>query len=162
MILDSPKLTIQPHNVTIIEGYEVALKCSGIGYPIFNVTWYRDNQLITSHFTNYSDASNQNRTGNLIITAINATDSGMYTCILTNALGSATSMASWINVQCKYLSTFINRIKFIVLISMISATNKLMNVLHDLSLSVSFILQHIKKINCLKLNYIPDSFIYLE
>ena len=102
IILDAPKLFIQPSNVTIKEGKRLELQCGGTGLPIFNITWYKDNQLITSHLTNYTDASDQNRTGVLIITAVNATDHGIYTCVLTNEVGSVTSSTSWIDVQCKY------------------------------------------------------------
>lgn len=101
-LLDPPKLINQPNNITIDEGNKLVLSCSGTGSPIFNVTWYKDNQLITAHFTNYTDVTNYNRTGNLIIPAINASDDGIYTCILTNELGSVSSATSWINVQCKY------------------------------------------------------------
>ena len=75
-----------------------------MGLPIFNITWYKDNQLITAYPTIYTDVSNTNRTGTLTVAAASITDAGFYKCVLANHLGSVTSESKYVNIQCKYTS----------------------------------------------------------
>ena len=94
-------MLIQPRNVSVTESEKLVLKCGGLGQPIFDIMWYKNNELITSPFTNFTNGNTNSRNGSLIIPATNITDEGFYTCVLKNDLGSVTSMAAWIDVQCK-------------------------------------------------------------
>ena len=99
--LDPPILLIQPRNISVTKGEKLELKCGGLGLPIFDIMWYKNNELITTHFTNFTTKNTNNRNGSLIIPATNITDQGFYTCVLTSDFGSVTSMAAYIDVQCK-------------------------------------------------------------
>lgn len=99
---DPPRLIIQPNNLTVVEGNGFELQCSGIGLPIFDVTWYKNKELITSISSAYSDASTSSRTATLIISSANITDEGFYQCLLANPLGLVTSAASWVDVHRKF------------------------------------------------------------
>ena len=93
---------MQSNKVTAIEGNRFELLCSGISYPIFNVTWYKNNELFTSLTSVYTDFSRINRTAALIFTSANVTDVGFYQCVLTNSLGSVAGIGTYIDILCKY------------------------------------------------------------
>lgn len=101
IILDPPSLLIQSGNMSVVEGNRFELLCNGISFPIFNVTWYKNNELFTSAASIYTDWTSNNRSVTLTVTSANVTDEGFYNCVLTNAFGSLTSKAIWIDIQCK-------------------------------------------------------------
>ena len=88
--------------MTIIEGHRFDLHCNGTSLPIFNVSWYKDNALISNIAPTYNDISVINRIATLTISSANLADDGFYKCVLTNTLGSVTSTAIRVDIQCKY------------------------------------------------------------
>lgn len=103
ILTDSPSLTIQPNNATVVEGNTFKLQCGGISLPIFDVKWYKNNQLLNVLSSVYDDIGDNNRTASLIITSANVTDIGYYHCVIANTLGSDISSTAWIDILCKYL-----------------------------------------------------------
>ena len=99
--IDPPRLKSQSSNSTVIEGHKFDLQCYGTSQPIFNVSWYKDSTLISNVATTYFDMSNIDRVATLAISSANLADDGLYKCVLTNTLGSVTSTAIKVNIQCK-------------------------------------------------------------
>lgn len=70
------KIHIKPTGLTL------NLKCKAGGHPAPNITWYKDNQVLTSHlgriqFDHWS----------LILEKLVSGDSGNYKCLVCNVLG---------------------------------------------------------------------------
>ena len=94
--------------MTATKGNRFELSCGGISYPLFNVTWFKNNKELTSISNIYTDTSRNNRTAALVFTSANLTDEGFYHCVLTNSLGSATSRTIWVEILCKCCSLHTN------------------------------------------------------
>ena len=73
------------------------LSCNASGNPTPTISWTRNGSLVnTSTRISFSDG---NKT--LTITNVNRTDSGEYRCVARNRVGSDTSSAAKLDVQCK-------------------------------------------------------------
>ena len=97
---DQAEITAHPQDVTVIEGSSVSLSCNAAGNPEPTISWTKDG----SPISNNSRISSP-REKNLTITNVNRTDSGEYRCVASNSLGSDTSNAATVDVQCKYSMT---------------------------------------------------------
>lgn len=75
----------------------MTLSCNAIGNPTPTISWTRNGSLVnTSAMISFSD---DNKT--LTITNVTRTDSGQYRCVARNRVGSDTSNAAKLDVQCK-------------------------------------------------------------
>ena len=96
-LTDQPEIAAHPQNTTRIEGDTVTLSCNATGNPLPTISWTRNGSPVTaSGRISFSDDKKQ-----LTITNVNRTDSGEYRCVASNELGSDTSNASTVDIQCK-------------------------------------------------------------
>lgn len=80
------------HSSGYNEGSRVDLQCGAKGIPEPDVRWIHDGYIETSG----------TKTTNLIFSAINRTDAGIYTCSANNSVGSSEKQVNVV-VNCKYL-----------------------------------------------------------
>ena len=94
---DKPEITTHPQNITTREGQNVTLYCNATGSPVPTISWYKNGYPINNSFSTILSPSHEQ----LTIRSVNRIDSGDYTCQAKNRVGTDTSNASTINVQCK-------------------------------------------------------------
>ena len=94
---DKLEIATHPQNITTREGQNVTLHCNATGNPAPKISWYKDGYPINNSFSTILSPSHEQ----LTITNVNRTDSGDYTCRAKNRVGTDTSNASTITVQCK-------------------------------------------------------------
>ena len=96
--LDKPEIATHPQNITTREGQNVTLYCNATGNPVPTISWYKNGYPINNSFSTILSPSHEQ----LTIRNVNRIDSGDdYTCQAKNIVGTDTSNASTINVQCK-------------------------------------------------------------
>ena len=98
MFSDLPEITVYPEAQTKTEGENVTLSCNVSGNPAPTlISWTRNGTAVNSSGRfNFSADKKQ-----LTITNVDRKDSGEYQCVARNSLGSASSNAATLNVQCK-------------------------------------------------------------
>ena len=75
----------------------MTLSCNATGNPTPTISWTRNGSPVdTSARISFSDDNNT-----LTITNVKRTDSGEYRCVARNRVGSDTSDAAKLDVQCK-------------------------------------------------------------
>ncbi|KAM4722858.1 hemicentin-1 [Rhinophrynus dorsalis] len=94
-VQDPPKVVLEPKNITFAKGIEIKLKCSATGYPIPQIVWTHNDM-----FVRFSNRYILTQDGNFIIKNSVEKDSGLYTCLATNAAGTdrQTSVLVYIEV----------------------------------------------------------------
>ena len=80
-----------PKNTDAIENETVELQCQGRGSPTPTITWRKNDKDI--NFAN-NPRFFQKITGPLQISRSQKSDSGKYTCVVTNSLGSKRANAT--------------------------------------------------------------------
>ena len=78
--------------------------CSATGIPAATVYWEFEGENVTSNRITNSFTVIQDlilTTSRLTISPVDKSDAGMYTCVGINAVGSAASVNSRVNVNCK-------------------------------------------------------------
>ncbi|XP_058380273.1 hemicentin-2 [Diceros bicornis minor] len=88
VLQSAPVLQVEPQDVTVRSGDDVALRCHATGEPVPTVEWLRAGQPLR--------ASGRLRTlldGSLWLERVEAGDAGAYECVAHNLLGSATARA---------------------------------------------------------------------
>ena len=95
---DKPDITAHPQNETKKEGENVTLSCDASGNPVpTTLSWTVNGSAAT--VGGRISLSQDNK--QLTITNVTRGDSGQYRCVATNSVGSVTSNAATLNVQCK-------------------------------------------------------------
>ena len=75
----------------------MTLYCNATGNPVPTISWIKDGYPISNSFSIVLSPSHEQ----LTITNVNRIDHGDYECLATNRVGTDTSNAFTINVQCK-------------------------------------------------------------
>ena len=89
----------------VVEGHNITLRCTGVGYPPPLVQWSKINELLSDRTstTNMSMLTNEgnvtNVTVDLIFTGTYRDDTGVYECSVSNLLNVVTRNVS-LTVQC--------------------------------------------------------------
>lgn len=83
------KFTSPVEDVNVFEGETVKLKCTVIGRPDPNVTWFKDNQQLHES-SKFRMNVNPDNTCVLAIENVDLEDEGSYTCTATNSAGKDT------------------------------------------------------------------------
>ena len=97
--IEKPSITGHPQGATVAEGGNVTLSCDATGSPVLEISWTRNESPIDTNGNSSITFSEDKK--QLNITNVNRTDSGEYRCVAKNRVGSDTSNASTVNVQCK-------------------------------------------------------------
>ena len=101
--LVSPEFTINPENITKIEGENVTLNCTVYGNPKPDVKWTKDGETLDISGNQRLSVSNLTaNTSSLTITNIVREDEGQYSCVANNSVHTATSYPGMLRVHCKY------------------------------------------------------------
>ena len=101
---DSPRVTISPENVTLLEGEEETLECQVSSNPAnVSVVWLHNQQEVQIDWEKYSEiVSDEDSTFMLVISNGSQADSGEYSCSASNYLGTGLSInVALIDVLCK-------------------------------------------------------------
>lgn len=101
---------VPPTNQTKLEGEKVQFSCEAKALP-GNVTvkWLRENVPIME-VASLETRVTTRRDGSLIVNPVNADDSGLYTCEVSNGIGEPQSASAYLNVECK--SHFVRLIRW--------------------------------------------------
>ena len=99
IITDQPEITDHPRNDAKTEGDNVTLSCNATANPVPIISCTRDGSPVDSSRISFSDDNKQ-----LTITDVNRTDSAEYQCVASNELGSDTSNAATLDIQCNVSS----------------------------------------------------------
>ena len=100
IIVDQPKITVQPQAKTKTEGDNLTLSCYTTGNPVPTISWTRNGSPVdTSDNGRISFSADKKQ---LTITNVSRTDSGEYRCVASNNLGNDTSNAARVDVQCNF------------------------------------------------------------
>ena len=84
---DPTSLASTPTDQTVKEGDETTLRCTAIGNPTPNITWFKAGKRVAS--------------GDTLTFQTNRNDSGEYWCSAENGLGLSVNASAYLNVQCK-------------------------------------------------------------
>ena len=95
---DQPEITAHPGSVAEKEGNNVTLYCNATGNPVPTISWNRYGSPINTTTNSRISFSQENK--QLTITDVNRTDRGEYQCVANNIVGSATSNAATLDIQC--------------------------------------------------------------
>ena len=95
---DKPDITTHPQNKTKKEGENVTLSCDASGNPFSTTFSWTVNGFAVTVGGRISLSHNNKQ---LTISNVTRRDSGQYRCVATNSVGSVTSNAATLNVQCK-------------------------------------------------------------
>ena len=98
VIVDQPKITVQPQGKTKTEGDNLTLSCNTTGNPVAKISWTRNGTAVNSSGRISFSADNKQ----LTITNVSRTDNGEYRCVARNSLGNDTSNTAKVDVQCNY------------------------------------------------------------
>ncbi len=93
-VLLPPSITTQPKTQTLNVGATGVLSVAVSGTAPFTYSWSKDGVAL-ANFGNVSGAN----TANLTVAGIAHTDSGNYSCVVSNNIGSATSTAATVTVS---------------------------------------------------------------
>lgn len=93
---------VPPTNQTKLEGEKVQFTCEAKALP-GNVTvkWLREGVPIMEVAALETRVTTR-RDGSLIVNPVNADDSGLYTCEVSNGIGEPQSASAYLNVECKF------------------------------------------------------------
>lgn len=93
---------VPPTNQTKLEGEKVQFTCEAKAMP-GNVTvkWLREGVSILEVAALETRVTTR-RDGSLIVNPVNADDSGLYTCEVTNGIGEPQSASAYLNVECEF------------------------------------------------------------
>ena len=95
-----PAFTTRPQNKTVREGNTVTLLCNATGNPKPSFSWTIDG--LTVNITVHSRVSFTAANKQLTVRDVNRTDSHhKYRCLATNSIGTITSYATSLTVQCE-------------------------------------------------------------
>ena len=87
-------MVISPVNSSVEAGSTVILTCVGYGDPAVSVTWNMEDVQLdnNSQITIYEELVTENGIvlvqSNLVICSVDETDSGQYSCVVSNVLGN--------------------------------------------------------------------------
>ena len=97
---DKPAFTTHPHNKTVLEGDTVTLFCNATGNPKPSFSWTIDG--LPVNITVHSRISFTADNKQLTVENVNKTDSHhKYRCLARNSIGTITSYAASLTVQCE-------------------------------------------------------------
>lgn len=96
-------IMVPPTNQTKLEGEKVQFSCEAKALP-GNVTvkWLRE-AMPVKEVPALETRVTTRRDGSLIVNPVNADDSGLYTCEVTNGIGEPQTASAYLNVECEYL-----------------------------------------------------------
>ena len=106
IIVDQPKITVQPQAKIKTEGDNLTLSCNTTGNPAAKISWTRNGTAVNSSGRIRFSADNKQ----LTITNVSRRDSGEYRCLATNNLGNDTSNAAKVDIQCNFFNNHILRV----------------------------------------------------
>lgn len=107
-------ITVPPQNTSKLEGGKVEFICEAKALPA-NIThkWYH-NGVDISQLTWLESRSLIRKDGLLFISPLTAEDSGVFTCEVSNGIGSPDSASAYLSVECKsQISYFQMMINFV-------------------------------------------------
>ncbi|CAG5863670.1 unnamed protein product [Menidia menidia] len=81
-----PVFTELLEDVALNKGDRLVLACAAIGIPLPRITWTFNNNIIPVHYDHLNDHSE------LVIERVNKDDSGTYTCVAQNSVGTLKSL----------------------------------------------------------------------
>ena len=97
---DKPGFTAYPQNQTVREGDTVTLFCNATGNPKPSISWTIDGLTMNINVHPRIGLSSDNK--QLTVRNVNRTDSHhKYRCLATNSIGTITSYATSLTVQCE-------------------------------------------------------------
>ncbi|XP_058175853.1 protein sidekick [Anopheles ziemanni] len=79
----TPIMEVPPGNQTVLDGKDATINCRAIAAPIPNITWIYNETLPIESSTRVQILD----TGDLLLSNVRETDSGLYTCIRENEAG---------------------------------------------------------------------------
>ena len=98
-VTDQPKITVHPKSETTTEGNNLTLSCDATGNPVPTISWTKDGSAVDTSNNSRISLSDDNK--QLTIMNVKRTDSGKYRCTAKNNIGTDTSNATAVDVQCK-------------------------------------------------------------
>ncbi|XP_015240768.1 PREDICTED: leucine-rich repeats and immunoglobulin-like domains protein 1 [Cyprinodon variegatus] len=84
-VLETPHLAQDMKNPSVAAGDTVALQCKALGSPPPRITWLHDDRPLPTSDRHFFTPGNQL----LVINSALTNDSGRYTCVMSNRLGTA-------------------------------------------------------------------------
>ena len=79
-------------SISVVDGYNITLSCTSSGSPPDKFTWMKDGDSVVLQSTNITAVEHTNTIAvfniNYTITDFSISDSGTYTCNVTNPIGS--------------------------------------------------------------------------
>src|SRR6267142_5101162 len=88
LLANPPGITVQPQKRTVVQGTNYTFTVSATGTDPLSYQWRRDN----SDLTDRTNAA-------LALTAIQTSDAGLYTVVVTNVEGAVTSAPARLTVR---------------------------------------------------------------
>lgn len=100
----APQWVVEPADVKVTEGSTIVIHCRVNGMPVPRTTWSHDNGARVNQLRsvpNSEDSSDRLRlhtNGTLVVRDAQKSDSGLYTCDVSNGIGSGLKKAVAVNV----------------------------------------------------------------
>ena len=91
-----------PANMTRMEATRAVFTCEGRALPAnFSLRWLRDDIPVAQH-SGLEKRFHITDNGSLVIDPVAADDAGMFTCEVSNGIGTPQRASSFLEVQCEY------------------------------------------------------------
>ena len=134
---DKPAFTTHPQNKTVREGDPVTLFCNAAGNPKPSISWTINGSTVNVEVHSRFRLSAENK--QLRVTNVNRTDSHQqYRCQASNTVGTITSDAASLNVQCEYDSMILY--SNIIYLKIFSIFHVLIAILQEVLCSLTLII----------------------
>ncbi|XP_063796284.1 hemicentin-1 isoform X2 [Pseudophryne corroboree] len=100
-VQDPPNVVVDPRNTTFTKGSRIKLKCSATGYPQPQLLWMHNDM-----FVRFSNRYILTEDGSFIIKNALDKDSGIYTCLATNAAGTDSQASILVYIDAPVVRVF--------------------------------------------------------
>ena len=106
--LDAAEFVAFPRKLyQVVENSSVSFPCNGVGIPAVTTEWQTSNQTLLFFNSSMPNRYQMLDNGNLVIESAERSDSGKFTCKISNDVGYPAIATSYLQVQCKLLRNIV-------------------------------------------------------
>ena len=98
---DAPNITFLSGEQTVLVNSSVNISCRVDTFPSSTITWYLDNEVVSSYLVNTQSLDSRTQESRVTISSVGTEDSGTYRCEASNLL-STVNMNTTLTVESEY------------------------------------------------------------
>ena len=104
---DAPNITSLSGEQTVLVNSSVNISCRVDTFPSSTITWYLDNEVVSSSRVNTQSVDRRTQESTVTISSVGTVDSGTYRCEASNILGS-TFRTTGLTVESEFFASNIH------------------------------------------------------